>query len=259
MNERVKNVLQNILNAFETKQIPEAVAFSVFPAPDIPSRKWSFLNRTIMFFSGTMDARGFRQWQSANRFVKKGAKAIYILVPMIYKKEDENGDKAKVIGGFKVSPVFRLEDTDGEPLDYEKHELPELPLMERAREWGLNVKAIPGNYRFYGYYSPDRKEIALATKEECVFFHELSHAADNRIKGHLKKGQDPFQEIIADLSAQALCSLAGKTGTKHLGNTYQYIKKYAEELDLQPVSACLKVLSEVEQVLNLILKGGENV
>jgi hypothetical protein len=33
-----------------------------------------------------MDARGFRQWQKANRQVKKGAKAIYILAPMFFKK-----------------------------------------------------------------------------------------------------------------------------------------------------------------------------
>ena len=73
-------------------------------------------------------------------------------------------------------PVFRVEDTDGEALDYKKLELPDFPLIEMAEEWGRSVKAIPGNYRYYGYYISGRKEIALATTEESVFFHEFAHA-----------------------------------------------------------------------------------
>jgi len=50
-----------------------------------------------------------------------------------------------------------------------------------AAAWGISVKAIPGNYKYYGYYSGGRDLIALASPEECVFFHELSHAAHDRI------------------------------------------------------------------------------
>ena len=50
--------------------------------------------------------------------------------------------------------------------------------MEVAQEWGISVKAIPGNYRYSGYFSQDRREIGLASKEETVFFHELAHYAD---------------------------------------------------------------------------------
>ena len=110
---------------------------------------------------------------------------------------------------FKASPVFAFEDTDGKPLDYEQVELPELPFMERAEAWGISVKAVPGNYRYRGYYSPHRKEIAMASPEEKVFFHELAHAAHEKVKGSLTGGQDPLQEIVAELSAQALCRLVG--------------------------------------------------
>ncbi len=73
-----------------------------------------------------------------------------------------------------------------------------------------HFKAIPGNYFRCGYYSSLGKEIALATKEESVFFHELAHCAHEKVKGSLKAGQDPLQEIVAELSAQALCSIVGK-------------------------------------------------
>ena len=259
MNERVKQVLNVVVEKFKSGEIPEAVAMASFPIPDIPSSAWSFTNRTIMFLSGTGDARGFRQWKEANRWVRKGAKAIYILVPCIKKKvNEESGEEKEFLRYFKPSPVFMYEDTEGDPLDYEQIELPDLPLIERAEEWGISVKAVPGNYIYRGYYSPQRQEIALATPAEKVFFHELAHAGHEKVKGCLKKGQDPFQEIVAELSAQALCRLVGKQAIDTTGNSYRYIEQYAGKVNMTVHSACLKVMSETEKVLNLILKGGNH-
>ena len=255
MSASIHETVSGIIAAFERGDIPEAIAYSMFPIPNLPSSKWSLLNRTIMFLAGTQDARGFRQWKQAGRHVKKGAKSFRILVPCIVKKEnDENGEIEHALRGFMCKPVFRVEDTDGEALAYETLELPDFPLRERAEEWGISVKAIPGNYRYYGYYRPGSKEIALATPEESVFFHELAHAAHEKIKGTMKPGQDPLQEIVAELSAQALCRMVGKQARDTTGNSYRYIQSYAEKLKLSPQAACLKVMSETEKVLNLILK-----
>jgi hypothetical protein len=90
MNGKVKQVLASIVDTFKSGRIPEAVALSSFPVPDIPSAKWSLLNRTLMFLSGTADGRGYRQWQQVNRYVKKGSKAFYILVPFIKKGSSPN-------------------------------------------------------------------------------------------------------------------------------------------------------------------------
>jgi antirestriction protein ArdC len=253
MNEKVKRAMETIVQRFKEGDIPEAIAFSVFPIPNIPASRWSLLNRTLMFFAGTNDARGFRQWQGIGRHVKKGSKAFTILAPRLMKKDTEDQEEAKtILVGFLAVPVFRIEDTEGEPLDYQKIELPELPLMEVAKEWGISVKAIPGSYRYFGYFSQDRREIALATEEESVFFHELAHAAHQRILGELKKGQDWKQEIVAELAAATLCKMVGKT-SKHLGNSYQYIERYAKGANLTPWQGCLKVMSDTEKVLNLIM------
>ena len=253
MTPKAKETLNSILNRFKTGDIPEAIAYSLFPIPDTPSSKWSLLNRTLMFFSGTQDARGIRQWRNANRYLKKGCKAIYILVPMFYKKETDEGEKVEFLGGFKCSPVYRVEDTDGEPLDYQQLEPPELPLIEVAEEWGVSIKTIPGNYCYHGYYSDKRKEIALATKDEVVFFHELSHAAHAKIKGSLKSGQDWKQEIVAELSAAALSQMVGKRADDFLGNNYRYIETYAKKAKLSALKACLEVMNDVERVLQKIL------
>ena len=252
MKENVKLVLDSILERFKTGDIPQAVAYSMFPIPDLPSSKWSILNRTIMFLSGTMDGRGYRQWNEVNRYVKKGSKAFYILVPYIKKIETDVGDEEKLYG-FGCKPVFKVEDTDGEELDYQQVELPELPLIEKAEEWGISVKTIPGNFSYRGSYSPDSKEIALATEEECIFFHELSHAGHDRVKKGLKRGQDPIQEIVAEFGAASLCQIVGLIGEKHLGNSFKYIEGYAEKLNMSVYSACIKVMNETEKVLNLIL------
>ena len=261
MNDRVKNVLNTIIDKFKSGDIPQAVALATFPIPDTPSANWSFTNRTLMFISGTGDARGFRQWKEVNRWVKKGATAIYILVPCFAKKktdEVQESGESEMISYFKPSPVFRYEDTEGDELDHENIKLPDFPLIETAKSWGISVNAIPGNFLYRGYYSPGRHEIALATPEEKTFFHELAHASHEKVKGKLKGGQDPLQEIIAELSAQALCRLVGKHSRETIGNTYEYIERYAKKVNLKPYNACLRVLSETEKVLNTILQGGSH-
>jgi len=254
MNDRVKNVLNSILQKFETGDIPEAIAYSMFPFPDVPSARWSLLNRTLMFLSGTMDARGIRQWNKVNRFVKKGSKCLYILVPYIKNIEDK-GEEKQVLIGFGTKAVFAVEDTQGEELEYENIELPQFPLIDRAKSWGIDVRAVPGNYRYYGLYSAERREITLASEDECVFFHELAHTAHEILKDGLIPGQDPFQEIVAELASHCLCRLVGKTGERYLGNGFRYISHYAEKVNLSPLSACTKALTEVERILHLILNG----
>ncbi|MBC8438501.1 MAG: antirestriction protein [Deltaproteobacteria bacterium] len=260
MNQKIKAILNSILEAFETGDIPEAVAVASFPIPNIPSAKWSISNRTIQFIFGTSDSRGYCQWLEVERQVKKGSTAIYILAPCIKKKKDEETEEEKlVLTSFKAVPVFKVEDTDGKQLDYQNIELPELPLIQRAYDWGINVKAVPGSYSYYGYFVPARKEIALATTAEKTFFHELSHAADYILKGNLKPGQDPLQEITAELSAQALARIAGKNAEDTTGNSYRYIKRYAAQIKMDPHKACLTVLADTANILNLILYGKDDM
>lgn len=277
MNEKVKQALEGILQRFETGDIPEVIAYTTFPVYDVPSARWSLLNRILMWLAGTADARGIRQWNKVGRKVKKGAKSFAILAPRLVsleKKEDQVEEGAdpeetvkeagiqeeplkeesiKVLAGFLAVPVFRVEDTEGEPLSYEKITLPELPLMEVARELGVSVRGIPFDTLYYGYFNQSSDEICLASEDEVVFFHELSHAAHRKVLGEkLKGGQDWKQEIVAELSAAVLCHLFGKDPSKYLGNNYRYISRYAEEAGLTPVQGCYRVVKDVEAVLGLI-------
>ena len=104
MNDNIKQTLDKILAAFESGQIPEAIAIASFPIPEgLPSFKWSIRNRTIMALSGTIDARGFNQWKEVNRYIIKGSKCIHILVPCFKKEDDEagEGEEERVLGVIK--------------------------------------------------------------------------------------------------------------------------------------------------------------
>jgi len=257
MNHKVKAVLEGVLERFKTGDIPQAITYAMYPVPNIPSSKWSFMNRLFMLMAGTMDARGIRQWNRAGRSVRKGARALYILVPRIVKvrsvlKGDPEAEKV-MLKGFMTKPVFRVQDTEGDPLDYETLPLPDLPLIEKAREWGISVSAVPPFSKAYGAYLSDAREILLASPEEIVFFHELSHAAHEKAIGGLQPGQVWSQEIVAELCAQVLCRLVNRNPQENLGNTYRYIERQAQKAGLAPLSACLEVIEDVRKVLVLIL------
>lgn len=63
---------------------------------------------------------GYHKWREFGRFVKKGAKGIFILAPILAKKTAEQDslaeDTARVAVGFRAVYVFDLSDTEGEPL-----------------------------------------------------------------------------------------------------------------------------------------------
>ena len=166
-----------------------------------------------MAIYGTSDARGFKQWMESNRYVKKGSKAIYILAPWITRmhREEEKEETpihiSQILKGFLAIPVFRVEDTDGENLDYQKLELPELPLLDVANKWGIDVAPVAYQGGWYGYYQQEKDVIRLATPSEKTFFHELSHAAHKRILKTLVNGQDWKQEIVAAYSGRGSHSI----------------------------------------------------
>jgi len=251
--EKINQALNKIIGLFKTGNVPEAVAIVTFPPLNVPMCRWSLGNRILAFGAGTSDARGYRQWQEVGRQVKTGEKAFFILAPRMVKKEEQEKDPEYFLAGFLAVPVFAAVQTSGEPLQYENNPLPNFPLLEKAKSWGIEVVTIPGQNYHFGYFQPDKNRICLATPQETIFFHELAHAAQYRIDGVLKREQDPKQEIIAELSAQVLALFVGTEIKSTLGNAYGYIFKYAQKEKRDIGKACLSVLGTVEKVLAEIL------
>jgi hypothetical protein len=252
--------LQRVLELFESGELPERIAETVItPAlSDAPSNSWSLGNRLLQLLAGTNDARGYRQWQQVNRHVNKGAKAFYILAPCTRTIQEADADGTEqtrtIVTGFTAIPVFRLEDTDGEPLEQPDYRPPLLPpLHEVAERLGVPVSYRPYVAKFLGYYSPGTDEIVLCSHDVRTFFHELAHAAHQRVLKQrgttLKGGQQAGQEIVADTVAAVLCELFGYSG--YLASSHDYIQNYANGSN--PAKAAMRLLGEISDVLTLIL------
>lgn len=261
--------IEKLVEQFQSGDIFETVQKSVIISDDIPSAKWTILNRIMaMSQCGDSDCRGFRQWESVGRYVKKGEHCAYILRPIYVPKkkdqknedeEEEENSTMKLIG-FSSVPVFGVSQTEGKPLEYGITDSKELPaLMEVAQRLG-----IPVDYDIFfinqtmGTYFPESDKIKLCTTEESTFLHELSHAVHQRVCGKLKNGQHPSQEIIAEFSGCILARMYGKK-TVNENNSYFYIKRYADKIGKDVPEAILTFLTDIVKVIDFIIDTKESI
>ena len=71
--------------------------------------------------------------------------------------------------------------TEGKPPNHEPVYLSEIPLIEKATEWGISVKTVTRICKCHGHYDKNRKEIQLASTDVKTFLHGLAHAAIERL------------------------------------------------------------------------------
>ena len=220
-----------------------------------PMDSWSGLNRLMCVLEGTQDARGYKQWQKVGRHVKAGSKAIYILVPLVIKvKEKVINEAGEVeererpfIKGFRGVPVFKYEDTEGEPLP--EIEVPKIPanLQAVADKIGVKVRFENFNGQEYGYFSPMFNNIVLKSPEMEVACHELSHAVDMKVLKAYEGYEDG--EFVAELSAAILCSMFGFDF--EAGRVKTYIKSWKPD-SVKEIRREVKLLERVLKVVEWI-------
>lgn len=258
------SALGAVVGMFESGELPAMVArtFIARAEGSSPMASWSLGNQLLAIRAGTTDARGFRQWHEVGRSVRKGSKAFRILAPALVKVDEADaatGEPAKRerLVGYRAVPVFRVQDTDGIPVesavDYSPAVLP--PLFEVAGRLGVTVAWMPAHELagFAGFYSPGTREIALVTHDAATFFHELAHAAHDtvlRADGRTVKDVPAADlEIVAETVAATLCHLYDLDGYLYAGA--EYVAKYADGGN--PGRAAMRVLGDVQKVLYLIL------
>lgn len=262
-NAKVKCEIEKLIEMFKNPDSLELVSKGMFSrGTKIPSDSWSVLNRIIMLSYGYTDARGFKAWGKVGRQCKKGG-SFYILAPNLFKKKVVNKktneeEEKTILAGFRPIPVWPLENTTGKDVDYGKADkMPDFMGNEIAEKWGIKITQGFENPEYYAYYSPIRKEIKMATASQQTFFHELAHAADDRLNKNLKGGQDPIQEIVAETSAVVLMSMMGlKAGTK---NAYDYVRRYAEQSGKEPIDALIPLITKISKIIKLILDESDSL
>jgi antirestriction protein ArdC len=262
--EAAEQALAAVLELFtDPEKLPTAVAQTVIArlSGDSPMGGWSLPNQLLCIMAGTTDARGFRQWEEAGRHVVKGSRALRILAPRarkIRETDEQTGGKVErtIVTGFLGIPVFAIEDTEGAALeqsDYRPAILP--PLIAAADRLGVKVSYAPFTAKYRGAYVHGRDAIVLCSHDESVLFHELAHAAHQRVlagRGScLKGGQVGSQEVVAEVVSAVLCKLYGLEG--HLPYAVDYVTSYAGNGGA--AKAAMRMLGDIAAVLAILLEG----
>ncbi|MBN2829295.1 MAG: hypothetical protein JXR56_03120 [Candidatus Cloacimonetes bacterium] len=256
LTDKARDMLDLVSNKLLNNDIGNIVDFARFTVSgyDTPMSHWSPLNQLLVFMTtNSLDCRGFRQWQSVNRYVKKGAKATYILVPLVKTEKGERNEELKHLLGFKTVPVFPLHATEGEPL-------PELKLPEKKPNLYevaevLNIQVIyEGMTGAYGSCKSDATIIRLGNTHPAIFYHELAHAVRLK-KGWYRKTDYAGEEIIAETVACTLSKLLDDEDIT--ADTSQYVKYYAND----SVQKVINFLSEISKTLVALLdiKSNESI
>lgn len=251
-SELVKEMICLFSDSEKSQQLEDTFVKTFIDQREKPSNNWSFSNRLLMQLQGTTDARGYRQWQAAGRNPLDWSKQISILAPkMITETDKKTGEKKSFCVGFTTLGLYAIENTYGKPIEDPNQDLKLPEMHEVAKAWGITVRyeRLAGEW---GHFSQMKKEIVLGTEDQSTYFHELAHAAHQKIDGKLKGGQDPEQEAIAQLSA---CVLSRMYGVKVDNYTFKYIRMYTKSNKPDAVARmCMRVADKTNKVLELILK-----
>lgn len=255
LSDKAQESLKKVIAAFESgdlSPVTQIIKIRRHIDDTMPAHNWSLSNQLIAFIQsgGELDCRGLLQWEAVGRKVRKGGRAVFILAPHVAKVEDKiTGEEKLVATGFHATPVFPKHMTEGKDLptfDYAPANLP--PLYDVAQRLGVSVDYGVTN-GVGGWYDPTRHHIHLGTQDAAVFFHELAHAAHDRVESLLNRNGDDAtveEETIAEFTAAVLSNLYGYN---HTGNAWRYISHYAKD----PLTAIFKAMSTIEKVLAVIL------
>ncbi len=246
MTEKTQQKLDQIIARFQSGDMSPIVAIAKTRLPDdAPAARWSFANRVLAYsLCNHADCRGYRQWKSAGRNVRKGEHGGYIFAPrMVKDKESQDEDKTRLAGWLTIS-VFGAGQTEGETAlpDYAPRELP--PLADLAARMGVPVYYTPTPADRLG--DTNGKNIHLGTDDPQVWFHELAHVIDRCVRTADKRTDTVQNEAIADLTACVLMHMYDMGN--RTGNTWQYISQF----DTNPMRAITRALETVGKVLEYI-------
>lgn len=168
---------------------------------------------------------GYQTWHDMGRFVRKGEHGIAILAPMIIRvSKDRDGEDERPVTRFRVSHVFDITQTEGQPL-------PEPPILtltgdspEARRLLGRLTQLAVSEGVHIQHQDPDRmhgaKGFYLRTDHTIVLAKDL--AADQQAKtlihelahhflGHGQGDDNPrhVEEAEAESTAFVVCSHFG--------------------------------------------------
>jgi len=181
--------------------------------------RYSF-NNTLLIAAQDPEATrvaGFASWAKLGRHVRKGERAIWILAPMVGRRDPQaEGEERRRIHGFRPVAVFDVAQTEGD-------DLPDVCRNLDGGDPSSWFDALAGRAESWGW-TVERTELAGTTNGDCThtlqrirvevrnrpaqqvktLAHELAHALL-----HESHGDRALAELEAESTAFAVCRSLG--------------------------------------------------
>jgi hypothetical protein len=206
-------------------------------------------NNTIFIYMQNPHAtlvKGFREWKKHGRFVKRGAKAIKVLAPLIGEKKenqeepsDKDEKKEKTLYGFRYVNVFDVASTDGKELPAPVSPLEGGEEQEKAllQEWIQKVE-VRVTFKDTGeanvYYHLKEDYIAIhegrsAMQQLKTLIHEYSHYLLHAKGAEFEQEGSHIREAQAEAVAYVVMNHFGyDTGSYSFG----YIAGWSQDIHI---------------------------
>jgi hypothetical protein len=206
-------------------------------------------NNTILIYRQNPHAslvKGFQEWKKHGRFVKKGAKAIKVLAPLIGKKKekretkDEEEKEKKVLYGFRYVNVFDVSNTDGEELPS-----PEVRTLtgdgeiekELLQEWITKIEIsvqFQDTGEANGYYHIIDNYIALhekrsTTQQLKTLIHEYAHFLLHAKGAKFEQVTNRMREAQAEAVAYVVMNHFGYETGEY---SFAYIAGWTQDMNI---------------------------
>ena len=241
--------------------------------------RYSFGNvlRLLMQREGIQYVGTYREWEAAGRQVRKGEKALRILMPMVSRKraddvqeEREEKGQGRRLRGFKAKAVFALEQTDGPALPQlmpPDLNAPEAfaQSVETLRRIALELPGQPvaavdlrprlptDRAGAFGWFERATRRIVVITGEKsaaCDFatlVHEVAHAILHGGDDHHSTRQ---REVEAESVAYYVCHAFGVDSGPM---SFAYVSEWASGKDAAELVA--QSGERIRQAARTILEG----
>jgi antirestriction protein ArdC len=197
----------------------------------------------------------FSGWKKLNRHVKKGERAIRLVMPINCKRKEENKDGEEEESNytrFVIRPNwFVLSQTEGEEVAAEV-EIPEWNAAYALME--LNISRVPYesmNGNAQGYAEPGRK-IAISPIAVLPYkttFHEMAHVVlEHTEEGGLSDDEQTprsLMEVEAESVAMLCCESLGLPGAEF---SRAYIQNWLDGSAI-PEKSAQKIFSAAHKIL----------
>ncbi len=206
----------------------------------------------------------YKRWQELGRIVKRGEKALSLIMPITVKKKTDDGnidsDEVDVFKMFRMKRLwFSLDQTEGEVYQPEI-EIPEWNKAVALEHMGITEEPFSHiNGNIMGYASPVKMAVAINPLNRTpwkTLFHEIAHCLLHNEQTVMVDGEELANgevEAEAECVAYLCCATLGLPG---LDKSRGYIQHWLSVDEKKASDFTQKSASRIFAASDRILKAG---